>query len=122
MLCHRDCVSTYTSKSHIKRHLYNLNASKGSAKQSAAKPQCRSRSTSFRQHCLFCGEECLDIDPNHLDDWCRVVLCGTADPGEERNTFKDTLLDVCRSRHDGWGRKEEIRLAGAVNDLQATEC
>jgi len=30
LLCHRDCVSTYTSKSHIKRHLKKLSALKGS--------------------------------------------------------------------------------------------
>jgi len=30
VLCHRDCVSMYTSKSHIKRHLNKLSALKGS--------------------------------------------------------------------------------------------
>jgi len=34
VLCHRDCVSTYTSKSHINRHLNKLSASKGSAETS----------------------------------------------------------------------------------------
>jgi len=125
VLCHRDCVSTYTSKSHSKRHLNKLSASKGSEETSAGKRLRRSGSTTFnfnfRQHCLFCGEECLDIDPKHPDRWHRVVLCRTADRGEGRNTFKETLLDVCRSRHDDWGREVETRLAGAVSDLHASD-
>lgn len=123
VLCHRDCVSTYTSKSHIKRHLNKLSLSKSSEEPSAAKHLRRSGSPyfSFRQHCLFCGEECLDIDPKHPDRWRRVVLCRTAVRGEERKTFKDTLLDVCRSRHDDWGREVELRLAGPVSDLHAAD-
>jgi len=75
VLCHRDCVSTYTSKSHMKRHLNKLSALKGSEETSAEKRLWRSGSTTFnfRQHCLFCSEECFDIDSKHPDRWRRVV-------------------------------------------------
>ena len=86
VLCHRDCVSTYTSKSHIKRHLSKLRASISEEESCAGKRLCRSASPlfNFSQHCLFCGEECLDVDPKHPDRWRRVVLCRTADRGEGR--------------------------------------
>jgi len=90
VLCHRDCVSTYTSKSDIKIHRKNLSALKGSEETSAEKRLRRSRSTTFnfRQHCIFCGEECFDIDPKHPDRWRRVVLCRTAVRGEGTKTFR----------------------------------
>ena len=84
VMCRRDCVSTYTSKSHIKRHLNKLSALKGSEEPSAVKRLGRSGATSFnfRQHCLFSGEESLAIDPKHPDRWHRVVHCRTADRGQ----------------------------------------
>ena len=116
VLCYRDCVSTYTSKSHIKRHLNKLSALEGSEETSAEKRLRRSESItfSFRQHCLFCGEECFDIDPKHPDRWRRVVLCRTAVRGEGTKTFKETFQDICTSRHDDWAREVETRFAGAL--------
>ena len=124
VLCHKDCVSTFCSKTHIKRHLSKPSSSKVSEESSGAKRPCRELGLThfnFRQHCLFCGDECLDIDPKHPYRWRRVVLCRTADRGEERKGFKEHLLDICRSRNDNWGRKVEIRLCGAVSDLHAAD-
>jgi len=114
--CHRDCVSTYTSKSDINRHLNKLSALKGYEETSAEKRLRRSGSTTFnfRQHCLFCEEECFDIDPKHPDRWRRVVPRRTAVRDEGTKTFKETLQDVCTSCHDDWVREVETRLAGAL--------
>jgi len=116
VLCYRDCVSTYTFKSYIKRHLNKLSALKGSEETSTEKRLQRfgSITFNFRQHCLFYGDECFDIDPNHPDRWRRVVLCRTAVRGEGTKTFKETLQNVCTSRHDDWAREVKTRLAGAL--------
>ena len=59
--CHRACVSTYTSKTHVKR----ATKKEKDEKQSAQKRKCRSDWNAFvwKVHCLFCGEACqIDND------------------------------------------------------------
>ena len=59
--CHRACVSTYTSKTHVKR----ATKKEKDEKQSAQKRKCRSDWNAFvwKEHCLFCGEACqIDND------------------------------------------------------------
>ena len=56
---HKSCVSTYTSKQHISRHLKRKGDTTADAYVS---PKRRRRSGTptfeFREHCLFCGETC----------------------------------------------------------------
>jgi len=97
----------------MKRHLNKLSALKGSEETSAEKRLRRSGSITFnfRQHCLFCGEECFDIDPKHPDRWRRVVVCRTAVRGK----------GVCTSRHDDWAREVETSLGTGTDDLHAAD-
>ena len=120
-LVHRNCVSTYTSKTHIKRYL--LKQSK-----SAGEPDCkRSRRSSdaifnFKEHCLICGEVCLsEPEPKHRDRWRRVVQCRTADRGPNQDSFKDVILKACEIRNDEWAEQVKLRVEGALTDLHAAD-
>ena len=54
--CHKNCVSTYTSKCHMKRLSHTLARSNSPQR----KRQCRSdlRNFDFNTQCLFCGDLC----------------------------------------------------------------
>lgn len=72
--CHRNCVSTYTSSSHIARYIKNLEnrAKRSSSEPPAVKRVCRSELTdfNFKEHCLFCGQICsLEKDPRQPGRW-----------------------------------------------------
>ena len=121
--CHRNCVSTYTSKYHIKRHLKTFQGGGDVEPPVSAKWCCRSEipKFSFKEHCMFCGDPCImDYDPKHPNRWRRVVLCRTADRYGQR-TFKQVILNVCESRNDEWASYVKIRIQGAVSDLHAAD-
>ncbi len=80
--CHRVCVSTYTSKCHIRRQLKRLREEGNMEPTVPDKRCCRSSSPkfNFREQCVFCGDLCImDYDQKHPSRWRRVVLCRTAD-------------------------------------------
>lgn len=56
--CHRNCVSSYTSAEHLKRHKKRS----GLVNEAAPIPKKRRRSSTssfqFKEHCIFCGEVC----------------------------------------------------------------
>ena len=89
--CHRNCISTYTSKTHIKRYL---------SKNVDPKPNLTSSRRSeeifsFRKHCLFCGEECISArDSQNPNRWRRVIQCRTADCGPTQKSFQDAVLET----------------------------
>jgi hypothetical protein len=63
---HRNCVSTYTSKHHIKR----LASSTSTERQANSAPLKRIRrseaaSFNFTLHCIFCGENC-QVEPDRV--------------------------------------------------------
>lgn len=72
ILCHRDCVSTYTSSWHISRH---LKRSSSALTRSSPLPSKRSRRSdvekfNFRENCLYCGEYCqINPDPKNPKRW-----------------------------------------------------
>ena len=70
--CHRNCVSTYTSKNHIKRYLSKAAGQSESSTSNAPPPKrtCRSMmpAFNFRTHYFFCGDKCqLKPDPRRPD-------------------------------------------------------
>lgn len=83
IVCHKSCVSSYTSKGHLKRLIFSKTDADVAYEQ-PPKRVCRSALLvfNFRQHCLFCGDDC-DPEPEqrHPDRWRRVVKCSTADHG-----------------------------------------
>ena len=122
--CHRSCVSTYTSKSHINRRRSKDHTDSSIEALNMLNPKRARRSVTarfeFQKNCLICGEECsLDPDPRNPSRWKRVVRCRTADQG--KHDFKQVLLDICRQRDDDQAEQVRLRLEGAVSDLHAAD-
>ena len=117
--CHKNCISSYTSKSHIKCHV-----SKKS--DNDAPPAKRSRRSEqnpfiFKEHCILCGETCKQLDPRHPYRWRPVSKCCTADRGGSQKTFKEVILETCDDRNDDWGNQVRLRVQAAVSDLHAAD-
>ena len=118
---HDACISTYSSKLHIKRSIIKQKQSDGPA----AKRGRRSSSKGFnlKEHCLFCGEACsLVVDPKHPSRWRTAYLCRTSDR-KERESYKATLLKICDERQDEWSAQVRVRLndSRASSDLHAAD-
>jgi hypothetical protein len=80
--CHRSCVSTYTSSSHITRHRKRLGLEPERSPNESSPPKRTRRSEtphySFQDHCIFCGEICMmDKDPRNPSRWRQA----TSNPG-----------------------------------------
>ncbi len=123
--CHRDCVSTYTSKCHIRRQLKRLREEGNMEPTVPDKRCCRSSSPkfNFREHASWIMTRntlVMDYDQKHPSRWRRVVLCRTADRGG-KETFKQVILNVCDLRNDEWASRVKIRIQGAVSDLHAAD-
>lgn len=120
--CHKDCISTYTSKFHIKHSLKR----RGKDIIDLPSPPKRSRRSSsdcfdFLSKCIFCGDKCdIKPDPKHPNRWKKACLCRTADRGNIK-TFKDKILDICQTRADTESRQIQTRLHGALSDLHAAD-
>ncbi|XP_060068555.1 sodium- and chloride-dependent betaine transporter-like [Ylistrum balloti] len=73
--------------------------------------------------CFFCAEDGSkkDLSVASIDRIQTIIESRIADRGEGRKIDKETLLDICRSRKDNWGRAEETRLAEALSDLHAAD-
>ena len=115
---HKNCISTYTSKSHLKR----LHVTKVHCVSPKQKRQCRSdlRHFDFKTQCLFCGNIICKPDTKHPHRNIRVVLCKTADSPNHKN-FKTVIMDTCRARRDQWANEILVRVQGAVSDLHAAD-
>ena len=120
-LPHRNCVSTYTSNTHIKRFLLRQNRMPD---KPVVKRTCRSDISpfNFKEHCLICGEKCCPKpDPKHPNRWGRVIQCRTVYRGPDQSTFKDVIIDACDLRNDDWGQQVRLRIEGTVSDLHAAD-
>jgi len=124
--CHRSCVSSYTSTSHIKRYLKR----QGQAQEQPSieePPQKRARRSQlplfhFREHCIFCGDTCeIEKNAKNPNRWRKALLCKTSDRGAGSKSFKEVILDVCHTREDDWAMQVEVWLHGAFSDLHAAD-
>ena len=117
--CHKDCVCTYTSKTHIKRSQSD-SASVSCSTLPKRTRRCSTPNFDFKQNCLFCGELCqLHPDPKNPNRWRKVARCATADEGP--HDFKNAILEVCEQRQDDQADEVRIRIQGAVSDLHAAD-
>ena len=104
LFVHRNCASTYTSKTHIKRFLQKQ------SKLSEEPDVKRSRRSTithfkFKEHCLICSEQCSsEPDSKNPERWRRVAQCRTADRGHNQDTLKDVILKACDTRNDEWAQ------------------
>jgi len=75
----------------------------------------------FREHCLFCGEECqIRRSRKNPNRWREAYLCRTADR-EGQISFKESILRQTKKRNDYWGNDVEFRTNCAVSDLHAAD-
>ena len=122
--CHKNCVSSYTSKSHIQRHLKRTHVQSNPCESTFPTKRFRRSDTpsfDFKEHCFFCGDVCeLKRHGKNPSRRRRAVLCRTADRGNQ-NTFKQNVLRVCDSRHDDVSEIVKLRLLGVVSDLHAAD-
>ena len=77
----------------------------------------------FQENRLFCGKVFLmSPDPKKKPSrWRKAILCRIIADRPGRQSFKEAILDVCLSRKDKWGKEVEVRLAGALSDLDAAD-
>lgn len=118
LLCHKNCVSTYTSEHHIKRH------EKLSKQETPPAKKPRRSDTGefiFKKHCIFCGKDCEPLDARNPNRWRKVIQCRTADRGKDRLPFKESILLICDQRNDSQADEVRLRLQGAVSDLHAAD-
>ena len=122
--CHKNCVSSYTSNSHIQRHLKRTHVQSNPCESTVPTKRSRRSDTpsfDFKEHCFFCGDVCeLKGHGKNPSRRRRAVLCRTADRGNQ-NTFKHNVLRVCDSRHDDVSEIVKLRLLGVVSDLHAAD-
>ena len=110
ILCHKNCVSTYTSEQVIEHD----------------PPSKRSRRSDagdfdFQKHCIFCGNQCEQLDARNPQRWRKVVQCRTADRGKNRMSFTQTVLLACDKRDGLQADEVRRRVQGAVSDLHAAD-
>ena len=118
--CHKSCVSSYTSRTHIQHQVVGVKP-RLKREPPPLKRLCRSELSSFvfKLHCIFCGETCsLEYDPSNPSRWRAAYLCKTASCG---TGFQDSILEVCGRQKDAWANQVEVRLQGAISDLHAAE-
>lgn len=116
--CHRNCFSTYTSKTHITRTLKRSLSHDESehSKEQTRKRLLRSQPIpfNFKRDCLFCSEECIERDPKNPNRYNVYYLVRTLE-------VKSAFLDTCVKRSDKWGNEVQLRILGASSDLIAAE-
>ena len=124
---HHSCYCTFTSKDKIaraqKKKADNFDGLPVSPRKTRPKSQTLRGpddvvTFDFSKYCLFCGQDCVSIDPRHPERWDRVVKHMTNErPGAP--TFKDVILDVAEQRNEVASRvKHNLR---TIIDLPAVD-
>ena len=111
---HKNCISTYTSSTHIKRYLKHMGSSISASEAPVLKLRTDYPVFKFRQHCLICGQDCIPKDPKHPACWKSVVICRTVE-------MKQTLLKTCDERGDDIAARASVRINDAITDLHAAD-
>ena len=121
LYCHRNCVSTYTSKNHIDRHLNQKRKSTVPEEKTSKRTRSSSdKSFLFKQDCLFCGKECLERDNKNPGRWRIYYIVRTVNR-PDKTAFTDFILKVCDLRRDSWAEEVEFRVKSAISDLHASD-
>lgn len=123
ILCHRSCVSIYTSKSHLKRCLSPGNAVT-EAGTSTTKMQRRSEvpNFNFKNDCLYRGQQC-EVEKNKKNPhrWRPSFQFRAVEYKVKKISIKEAILQTCVERNDAWAAEIRLRLAGCVADLPAVD-
>ena len=92
--CHRTCISSYTSKEHIKRALKRKEIVEETVNPGPAKRTRSSLSGSlfdFKKHCIFCGTECYEKDPQNPARWRVYYQMRAIVRTDQSTSFKDYI-------------------------------
>ena len=111
---HKNCISTYTSSTHIKRYLKRMGSCISPSEVPLPKLRSNYPAFNFRSQCLICSQDCLPKDPKHPGRWRRVVICRTVD-------MKQNFLKVCDERVDDVADGVRFRINAAITDLHAAD-
>ena len=111
---HKNCISTYTSSTHINRYLKRIGSSISPSEAPLPKLRSNYSAFNFRSQCLICCQDCLSKDPKHPGRWRRVVICRTID-------MKQKFLKVCDDRGDDVAYGVSVRINAAITDLDAAD-
>ena len=111
---HNACVTTYNSKIHMNRY-QKKNSSLDTSSQQTPPKQLRCHySFNFREHCLICGDLCLEKSAKNPGRHKKVVRCRTVH-------IKDNLIKVCEQRGDSHAVEVSSRITCAITDLHAAD-
>ncbi len=108
--CHRNCVSTYTSKERLNRDRKR----KCSAESDQSQPPIKQRRStvqefSFKEQCIFCGE---------MEEGGAVQNCICK---SRQKSFKESILKVCDQRKEHVADQVRFRVEGALSDIHAAD-
>ena len=124
---HQSCYCTYTSKEKIaraKKRTSDNDDNTCSPRKTRNTAECirgpdSSKTFNFKISCIFCGQECLPLDPKHPERWDRVVKCMTNErPGA--TSFKQAILEIADQRNDDVARRLKYHLRNVI-DLPAAD-
>ena len=115
---HKNCVSTYTSKCHMKRMSHTI--ARSNSPQPKRKCRADLRNFDFNTQCLFCGDLCEPDTKHPSRHLKRIVLCKTADRPQLKS-LKAAIVDHCHARGDQWSNEVLVRVEGTVSDLHAAD-
>jgi len=101
------CICTHCSPDHVRRFLKRMKESDNDNCDSSGSSSKRLRSSTeeifnFREHRLFCGEECQVIRPQ-----MNLTRCRTADRGGQIS-FKESVIRHAQ-RSNNWGNYVSLR-------------
>ena len=93
--CHRDCVSTYTSRLHVTRHLKRA-SDENVPHDSPKRRRSFDSNFSFDCDCLFCGSNCDVVKPTkNPGRWRKAYIFRQIESIYGGNTVKEYLLRKC---------------------------
>lgn len=121
---HRSCVDKYCHPKRVKTALKRKQTDCGEGTSGIPTKRWRRSELPqfcFKQHCLYCGEECkLTKDPKNPSRWRAAFVCRQVEKRGHKS-LKEEILDKCDERKDKWASEVRVRLGGAVSDLHAAD-
>ena len=116
--CHKDCISSYTSKHHLKRLAAESIIDHSNPSIQPKKLRSQTKEFNFKEQCMFCEEVCKMEDSRHPYPKKNPVA-KVSNNCTQNHSFKDTVLQICEDRNDDWSNKVKFRILSLVSDLNA---
>ena len=120
---HRSCVDNYTHPKTLSRAIAKRKTVSTQQNEPAKKVRrSDSHQFNFREHCIFCAQNCnVCQDQRHPDRWRPAYMCTEYQGNDGNDTFKHSILETCDKRGDEWAEQVRVRISGAPFDLHAAD-